>query len=588
MLKELLISDFAIIEQLHIHFAAGFNVLTGETGAGKSIIIDAVSALLGERVDSEMIRSEATSARIEGIFELQEARTGSLQQFLEKEGLDNDDPDALILSREIRQNGRHLCRVNGRVVTLSVFRDITEQLIDIHGQGDHMSLFRVKHHLDVLDRYGDLAELREQMANLFRKIRQLRRELKQLLQDERETARQVDLLSYQVGEIATASLRRGEDEELQTERNRLANAEHLIELATASYRALQEGEDGQMSALDLVGVAVRNLHNLARIDPELQQHQQIAEGLEAQLEDLVHALRSYCDDIEYNPARLQEVEERFNLIANLKRKYGDSIEDILAYAKEARHKLDTISHSAERVDELRDEEQQCLQTGARLAAELSRSRQEIGKRLAKDLERELADLRMEQARFAVTITQIESPDGLPEGDTRFAFDETGYDHVEFLISANLGEPLRPLVKTASGGEAARLMLALKVVLTTADPVPTLIFDEVDAGIGGRIGLVVGRKLWELTASHQVLCVTHLPQIAAFADVHYRVHKEVSQGRTQTQVTLLDESARIHELAQMFGSETETTHQNAQEMSEQIAAEKARCREQRPSASERDD
>ena len=588
MLKELLISDFAIIEQLHIHFAAGFNVLTGETGAGKSIIIDAVSALLGERVDSEMIRAEATSARIEGIFELQEARTGSLQQFLEKEGLDNDDPDALILSREIRQNGRHLCRVNGRVVTLSVFRDITEQLIDIHGQGDHMSLFRVKHHLDVLDRYGDLAELREQMANLFRKIRQLRRELKQLLQDERETARQVDLLSYQVGEIATASLRRGEDEELQTERNRLANAEHLIELATESYRALQEGEDGQMSALDLVGLAVRNLHNLARIDPELQQYQQIAEGLEAQLEDLVHALRGYCDDIEYNPARLQEVEERFNLIANLKRKYGDSIEDILAYAKEARHKLDTISHSAERVDELRDEEQQCLQTSARLAAELSRSRQEIGKRLAKDLERELADLRMEQAQFAVAITQIESPDGLPEGDTRFAFDETGYDHVEFLISANLGEPLRPLVKTASGGEAARLMLALKVVLTTADPVPTLIFDEVDAGIGGRIGLVVGRKLWELTASHQVLCVTHLPQIAAFADVHYRVHKEVSQGRTQTQVTLLDESARIHELAQMFGSETETTHQNAQEMSEQIAAEKARCREQRPSASERDD
>ena len=581
MLKELIISDFAIIEQLHIQFATGFNVLTGETGAGKSIIIDAVSVLLGERVDSEMIRAQATSALVEGIFELQGTMLAPLQAFLDQEGLEADAPGALVLSREIRQNGRHLCRVNGRVVTLSVFRDITEQLIDIHGQGDHMSLFRVKQHLAVLDRYGDLAELRQQMANLFRQIRQIRRELNQLLQDERETARQVDLLSYQVGEISAALLKPGEDEELQAERNRLANAEHLIELATESYRALQEGEDGQMSALDLVGVAVRNLHSLVRIDPELGQYQQVAEAVEAQIEDLIHALRSYCDDVEYNPTRLQEVEERFNLIINLKRKYGETIEDILAYAKDARRKLDAISHSGERVDELREEERRCLQTGALVAAELSQSRREIGKTLAEDLERELADLRMEQARFHVALTQTESAEGLPSGESRFAFNETGYDNVEFLISANLGEPLRPLVKTASGGEAARLMLALKVVLTTADPVPTLIFDEVDAGIGGRIGLVVGRKLWELTGGHQVLCVTHLPQIAAFADVHYRVHKEVSHGRAQTQVTLLDDTERIHELAQMFGSETEVTQRNAKEMTEQVATEKARVRRLTP-------
>jgi len=585
VLKELIISDFAIIEQLHIHFSIGFNVLTGETGAGKSIIIDAVSALLGEHVDSEMIRAEAASARVEGIFELEQALASSLQAQLEAEGLEGDEVGTLILSREIRKNGRHLCRVNGRVVTLSVFRDITEQLVDIHGQGDHMSLFRVKHHLDLLDRYGESAQAREQMAGIFRQIRHVRRELRQLLQDEREAARQVDLLSYQVGEISAAALKPGEDEELQAERNRLANAEHLIELATESYRALQEGEDGQMSALDLVGLTARNLHSLARIDPEMAQYQQVAEDLEAQIEDLVHALRAYCDEIEYNPARLQEAEERFGLIVNLKRKYGDSIEDILAYAEEARRKLDAITHSAERVDELRDEELRALRGGAEIAAGLSRRRAESGTRLAQELERELADLRMERTRFQVEITQTPSADGLPAGDSRLAFDETGYDTVEFLISANLGEPLRPLVKTASGGEAARLMLALKVVLTSADPVPTLIFDEVDSGIGGRIGLVVGRKLWELTAGHQVLCVTHLPQIAAFADVHYRVHKEVSQGRTHTQVTLLDESARIHELAQMFGSETEVTHKNAQEMSEQVSAEKVRVRELRATSSE---
>ncbi len=577
MLKELIISDFAIIEHLDLHFSPGLNVLTGETGAGKSIIIDAVNALLGERVDNDMIRAGASNARIEGFFELDDRTSQAVRAILEAEGLEGDEPNALLLGREIRQEGRHLCRVNGRVVTLGLYKNITDHLVDIHGQGDHLLLFRVKYHLDALDHYGGLAEQRKEMAAIFRQIQEVRRELQRLRQDEREAARQMDLLTYQAREIASASLQVGEDEQLRAERNRLANAEHLMELAAETYRALQEGDEGQMSALDLIGQAVRNLGSLARIDSDMQPYLQAAETIEAQIEDLTRVLRAYCDDIEYNPARLQEVEERLNLISNLKRKYGESIEDILAFAKEVERKLENISHSEERLEALQAEEQRLLQLASQVARELSELRGQQAVALAQEVENQLADLRMERARFQVSITQVESEDGLPACGKAYEFDETGYDKVEFLISANVGEPLRPLMKTASGGEASRLMLALKVVLSEADPVPTLIFDEIDAGIGGRIGSVVGMKLWGLTPRHQVLCVTHLPQIAAFADHHYRVYKEVVGERTQTKVSLLEGPDRIQELAQMLGSDTEMTWRNAQEMYEQVARQKAQAR-----------
>ena len=577
MLKELIVSDFAIIEHLDLHFSPGFNVLTGETGAGKSIIIDAVNALLGERVDNDMIRVGASNARIEGFFELDDRTSQVVRTILEAEGLEGDEPNSLLLSREIRQEGRHLCRVNGRVVTLGLYKNITDHLVDIHGQGDHLLLFRVKYHLDALDHYGGLTEQRKEMAAIFQQIQQVRRELQRLRQDEREAARQMDLLTYQAREIAFASLQVGEDEQLRVERNRLANAEHLMELAAETYRALQESDEGQMSALDLIGQAVRNLGSLARIDSDMQLCLQTAETIEAQIEDLGRVLRAYCDDIEYNPARLQEVEERLNLISNLKRKYGESIEDILAFAKEVERKLENISHSEERLEALQAEEQRLLQRAGRIAGELSHLREQQAVTLAQEVENQLADLRMERARFQVSITHVEAEDGLPASGTAYDFDETGYDKVEFLISANVGEPLRPLMKTASGGEASRLMLALKVVLSEADPVPTLIFDEIDAGIGGRIGSIVGMKLWGLTPHHQVLCVTHLPQIAAFADHHYRVYKEVVGGRTQTKVSLLAGPDRIHELAQMLGSDTDVTWRNAQEMYEQVVRQKAQAR-----------
>jgi DNA repair protein RecN (Recombination protein N) len=295
------------------------------------------------------------------------------------------------------------------------------------------------------------------------------------------------------------------------------------------------------------------------------------------MEELARALRAYCDNIEYNPSRLQEAEERLDLITNLKRKYGDSIEDINKFADGAAQELEAIAHSTERAYEFQQQADRLTQEAAALAAELSQKRRETSLRLAMEIERELAHLRMERARFSVQITQADAEDGLPAGERRYAFDETGYDQVEFLIAPNVGEPLHSLAKTASGGEASRLMLALKVVLSTVDPVPTLIFDEIDSGIGGRTGGVVGHKLWTLTAVHQVLCVTHLPQIAAFADAHYRVSKEVIDGRTLTQVSCLQGEERVDELAQMLGSDTDMARQNAREMTEQVSAQKEQTR-----------
>ncbi|MCS7220567.1 MAG: DNA repair protein RecN [Anaerolineae bacterium] len=560
MLTELYIRNFAIIEELTLCFGEGLNVLTGETGAGKSIIIDAVSLLLGGRASTDVIRAGAELAEVEGHFRLG-ARAAVINPLLEAEGLEGEG-DLLILAREIRRNGRHICRVNGRAVALSVLNEIGQRLIDIHGQGEHLSLLRVREHLELLDRYAGLGSERAEMARLVHALRQVRAELAELRRDERELARRIDLLTYQVQEIAAARLEPGEDEALEAERRRLANAEQLLHLTTQVMQALENGSEEQMSAVDLLGQAVQMLARLSRIDPDVETMRQQIEDLSYQLSDVVHELRRYRDRVEFNPARLAEVEERLELIHNLKRKYGDSIEEILAFGERAQAELDGITHAGERIAELDAEEERLLYAIGELGQRLSAARREAGTRLAQAVERELDDLRMEHARFSVDFQWQEDPEGAYVGDRRVAFDATGLDRVEFLISANPGEPLRPLARVASGGETARLMLALKAVLSRADETPTLIFDEIDVGIGGRVGAVVGRKLWGLTApdaqgrrAHQVLCVTHLPQLAAYGDVHYHVSKAVEGERTLTHVRRLEGDERVDELAAMLGAPT---------------------------------
>jgi len=590
MLVELTIDNFAIIDHLHLKFSPGFNILTGETGAGKSIIVDAMSLVLGGRASEEVIRTGAEQSRIEAIIAPpKELYQAYLRRLLEENGLAADE-DLLILSREINRQGRNVCRVNGAAVPLRVLEQFGEVLVDIHGQSEHLSLKRVRQHLEYLDRYAGVAGARAKLAVVVTELYGVRRELQELQKNERELARRADLLKFQVEEIAAAKLGVGEEGELEHERTVLANAERLTSLADEAYRLLYESEDEeQKSALDLLSDAARALEGLVKLDPALNEQQQNAQNVIYQIEELARVVRAYRDGIDYSPARLAEVEERLDLIHRLKRKYGDSIEAVLRYGEQAEQELNAITHSEERIAELQAQEVRLLEQIGGMAQELSRARHEAAARLAAAIEAELADLRMERAKFVVDMQQSDDPTGAPVDGRRLAFDTTGVDRVEFLVSANPGEPPKPLVKVASGGETSRLMLGLKNVLSAADEVPTLIFDEIDVGIGGRVGGIVGRKLWNLTqrpepvkTAHQVICVTHLPQIAAYGDLHLRVDKEIVGEHTRTVVRELDDAARVSELAQMLGALTEKTQESAEEMLEEVS----RIKEVRPDRSRR--
>ena len=592
MLLELAIRDFAIIEDLQLRFGAGFSVLTGETGAGKSIIIDGLNLLLGGRADSTMVRSGADRAEVEGIFGL--PSHSEIVAVLDAEHLVGDEPDRLVLAREVRSNGRSISRVNGRIVNLGLLREISAGLVDIHGQSEHLSLVRVREHLNLLDRYAGLEAERSEIAASVRRLEAVRKELGGLLRDERELARRVDLLHYQIEEIRQANLRVDEEAELKDERTRLANAEQLAELADEA-RVYLEGETSELPGVrDLVGSLVRALAGLAKIDPSQSAMGELAEQVSYQVEELADQVRDYRDQIEFNPRRLAAVEERIELIRRLQRKYGDSIEEVLEYAGRAQAELETISHSEERIEELRLEQEGLLRAIGKRGVALSEARRAAAVDLGAAVERELDDLRMSGSRFEVDIQWRPDPDGawVPGRAERFAFDTSGLDQVEFLISPNPGEPLKPMVKIASGGETSRLMLAIKTVLSRADRTPTLVFDEIDQGIGGRVGQTVGIKLWRLsaershndrsagegvgaaTAGRQVLCITHLPQLAGFGDAHFRVEKQVVGGRTVTLVRpLLTAEERVRELALMLGGETPATRGSAHEILEQVEQSK---------------
>lgn len=583
MLVELGISNFAIIDRLHLRLSPGFNVLTGETGAGKSIVIDAVSSLLGGKIGAEYVRSGASQARVEGIFSLEPGsrQHAALREVLQNYGADDEEQTGMvILTREINSSGRSVARLNGRAVTLGVLQQVGGMLIDIHGQTEHLSLLRVSQHIDFLDEYGGLREARGEVAERVGELKRVRSELDRLLKDERQLARQADLLRFQVEEIAAARLQPGEEEELLAERSVLANAERLREAAEAMYVLLKEGAEEQRSVVDLLADVAARAADIRRMDPSQEEQRRRVDELIYELEELVQSVRSYRDSIEADPARLEAVEERLELIRNLKRKYGSTIPEVLEFGRQAAAELASLGSREERVEELREKEAALLVEVGRLAAELSQKRQKAAARLSAAVEQELAELNMAKARFSVSVTQREDPSGVPLGDGRTcAFDANGVDQVEFLIAPNPGEPLKPLVKIASGGETSRLMLALKSILSAVDAVPTLIFDEIDAGIGGRAGHVVARKLWSLTSSHQVICVTHLPQIACFADRHFNVTKAVDGERTYTRLVEMGEEEKVEELSVMLGGlgESVRARENARELLAQAEKWKQQAR-----------
>jgi DNA repair protein RecN (Recombination protein N) len=596
MLVELTITNFAIIDALRLLLEPDFNVFTGETGAGKSIILDAVSALVGGRAGAEVVRAGAERAIVEGIFDVSDAlrmegvasvdaaqgqdaggeHEETIASILSAQGIEPEE-GALILAREIGANGRSVARIAGRAVPVAVLQRLAAHLVDIHGQGDHLTLLRPAQHLYFLDRYASTVDLRGEVAQLVAELRATQRDLARLERDDQELERRLDLLRFQVDEIAAARLAPGEIEALEQERKRLASVERLGELASVAHAALSGDDTGETpGAVELLATAQRALADLLRLDNSLEGGADSLAQSAALADDVAASLRAYQDELVVDPGRQAEVEERWDLLMRLRRKYGGAVEEILAYADSAAAELNTYSRREELMGELREREAALLDQVGEKASQLSARRQEAATRLAAAMERELDQLNMRKARFEIAITQSADPDGAPVTAQkksspvrvttgRYAFTATGVDTVEFRIAPNLGEPFKPLAKIASGGETSRLMLALRTVLARADAVPVLIFDEIDAGVSGKSGQAVGEKLWELGRTHQILCVTHLPQIAAFGDAHFSVAKEVDDLRTRTLAERLSGERRIDELGQLLGARSSAARANAKEL-----------------------
>jgi len=571
MLTELHIQNFAIIDKLDLRFGSGLIILTGETGAGKSIILDAVVMLIGGKADTTFVRTDSEAAFVEGVFQLKGPEKEAVHEILKREEL-MDDPDYVVLMREVRKEGRSVARVNGRTVNISLLKELGGILVDIHGQAEHLSLLDSRAHLGLLDRFAEISRPLSDYRQTYHTLMNLRRELVDLRKAQADADRKTDMLTYQAEEIEAVRLKPGEDEELRQERDKLANAESLAQNAQEALSVLEDGSPETPAATDLVGQAAQAIAALAKIDTEQSELSNQAEILLETMSDIVHNLRDYLEEIEFNPKRLDEVEERLDLIHSLKRKYGGSIQSVLAYGADARKQLETITGAAERIDELEMQEAKLLDKLAKQGGVLSEKRKSAALIMGKGIETELGDLRMSSAKFRVDFQTKLDPNGIPLQDgTRIGFDHNGFDKVEFLIAPNPGEGLKPLVKIASGGETSRLMLGLKNVLARADEVPSLIFDEIDQGIGGRVGMTVGQKLWNLSRSHQVFCVTHLPQLAVFGDEHFQVQKLIQGNRTLTRVERLHDEPRLLELSQMLGEVGEGTLRSAHELM-QVARE----------------
>jgi len=565
MLTELRIQNFAIIDKLDLRFGSGLIILTGETGAGKSIILDAVVMLIGGKADATFIRTDSDAAFVEGVFHLKGPEREAVHEILNREEL-MDDPNYVVLMREVRREGRSVARINGRTVNVGLIKEIGARLIDIHGQAEHLSLLDPRAHLGLLDRYADVARPLTDYRQTYHTLLNLRRELSELKKAQSDSDRRIEMLTYQVEEIEAARLKPGEDEDLRKERDRLANAESLAQNAQEALAILEEGSPDTPAATDLIGQAAQALSALAKIDAGQAEMANQAEVMLDTLADMIHSLQNYLDEIEFNPKRLEDVEERLDLIHKLTRKYGGSIPAAIAYGTDAHKQLETITGAADRIADLEMQEAKLLNTLAKQGSTLSAKRKTSAAEMSKGIEIELDDLKMASAQFGVDFQTKPDLNGLPlDEGSRIAFDQNGFDRVEFLVAPNPGEGLKPLAKIASGGETSRLMLGLKNVMARADEVPSLIFDEIDQGIGGRVGMVVGQKLWNLSRIHQVFCVTHLPQLAVFGDQHYQVQKLVDKGRTLTRIEPLEGEARLLELSQMLGEVGEGTLRSAHEL-----------------------
>ena len=576
MIETLSIRNIALIDELELELAPGLNIFTGETGAGKSVILKSIGLVLGERASADIVREGANFAEVEvsvapddkhPIWHTVQNETDD--PLLEDALSDVLDPsDAVILSRRITASGRSRCLVNGRLVNLKQLQVLGTLLVDIHGQHEHQSLFRAQTHLKLLDDFGGSSEARQHVGKVYTQLRALQQEAAALTETLKASEREKELLEFEIKELTSANLEEGEDERLADEARILKNAEALSGSADRAYRQLDDdGGAGFGSPVERLKAAAKELTKLSEFDDSLSELQDRLESSLYELEDIALQVRHYAEAMESNPMRLEEVTDRLALIGKLKRRYGNSIPEILAYHAEAEQKLETLQLGSEKQDALQEEIHKTIQEAQHLSTALSAKRLHVAKHLSERIEKELRTLGMDKAEFQASVRHIPDERGPFQIDgTRYAFRSDGMDDVEFLIAPNVGSEARPIARIASGGEISRIMLALKTVLVQVDEIPTLLFDEVDSGIGGKVADVVGKKLKELSAFAQVICITHLPQIARFADSHFRVDKDVVGERTLITAKPLTAEEQVNEIARMHGGkETEIGLAHAREL-----------------------
>lgn len=563
MLALLNISNFALISSLQVEFERGLNLLTGETGSGKSIIVDALGVLIGGRFPAEVIRIGESHSSVEGLFQL--GRHAQVEALLAEAGLGDGAGSEmeLVVRRELSATGRGRVFINNRLSTLAVLRELRPLLVDIHGQGDQQTLFDAATHLELLDAFAGLSALRQEAAGRYRTWAALRRELETLRRDDAEKSHLLDGLRFQVGELEAAQLLDGEEQQLEEERRRLNNLERIAALCAEAYDRTYEEGDSTVARLSQLR---RQIEELSSYESSYRNYLDGVASARALLEDFAHTVRAFAETLTFSPSRLGEVESRLAEIARLRRKYGGTVASALEHLARSRERLLTLEGSDERAAEVAKELREAHDAYLDAALRLSRERARAAEKFRRGVEQSLGEVAMERARFEARVT---TPDeaGLRSTDAARSFTPNGVDEVEFFFSANAGEPVRPLSKVASGGEASRLMLVLKTIASPARFPRTIVFDEVDAGIGGRVSEAVGLKLKALSRTNQVLCVTHQAQIARFADTHLRVDKREVKGRTEVNVERLEKVRRVEEIARMLtGAEiTETARRHAREM-----------------------
>ncbi len=561
MLRELHIKNLAIIDDVTVEFGQGLNVLTGETGSGKSVIIDALCLALGERASSDMIRSGEKEAVVEAFFDIPEKLfTETTRSLLRDMGIDTGE--GLLMKRILTSQGKSRAYINSSMVNIQTLSDISRNIIDVHGQYEHQSLLSPDSQIELLDAYGALLKERQQIADLYESQSALKRQIAGLIEKEKERAQRLDMLGFQIKEIAAADLSAGEEESFEKEVAILGSAGRLAELANQAYELLYSSETACMANLSNILDSVKQISDIdTRADDSVKS---VKDALPL-LEETAYFLRDYKDSLDFDPGRLEHIQERLELIRALKKKYGSDIKEIIEYKEKAEREFHDLEHSEERLVELNAELEILKNTVTEKAHSLSKKRKAVAKKIEQHVIKELAELSMSDTRFSIRFDH-EAGDDTTDG---LKLNARGIDEVIYLISPNAGEDLKPLSKTASGGELSRIMLALKSILAKGDKIPVLVFDEIDAGIGGKAAETVGQKLKSLSVRHQEICVTHLPQIASYADNHLKIEKKIRGRRTVVDIRKIEKDERTEEIARMLsGDGSEVSIKHAEEMLKQ--------------------